>query len=340
MMAQGLLATAVGVPYIFLITDGAVDNERTICQSVQIAMDAARQRGAADVSKMPRIWTFGIGQFCNHFFLKQLSTMGRGMSDAAFVPNRILSQMERMLEAAAKPVLTDVSLKMEGLPPGVEVYPFPIPDLFCGRPLIISGKYNGTMPKTISLHGSLPGGDVWDQDVSVTSAASIPLDKVFIKQRLDLLTAQAWMTNDPAMTQQVVNLSVASGVPCAHTAMVGFNVKRDNMVKVQQQRKAGNLKARKDTHKQAPTAAAAAPTHALLESHGRSMVGACWGLYDPLVSIRLSPAQSALASFGAATCVASDAPRALPLLLLPSLRRWRLSLSAAWPVSPSSAQWR
>lgn len=242
MMAQGMLAPAVGVPYIFLITDGAVDNERQICQSVQIAMDAARQRGPEDVARMPRIWTFGIGQLCNHFFLKQLSTIGRGMSDAAFVPDRILSQIERMLDAAAKPVLTDVALKMEGLPPGVEVYPFPIPDLFCGRPLIISGKYNGTMPRSISLHGALPGGQKWDQEVPVTSAAAIPLDKVFVKQRLDLLTAQAWLSSNPAMQQQVVNLSVATGVPCAHTAMVGFNVKRDNLQKVQQQRRAGNLK--------------------------------------------------------------------------------------------------
>lgn len=242
MMAQGILSNAIGVPYIFLITDGAVDNERAICQSVQVAMDAARQRGPQDVARMPRIWTFGIGQFCNHFFLKQLATTGRGMADAAFVPNRILNQIERMLEAAAKPVLTDVSLKMEGLPPGVEVYPFPIPDLFCGRPLIISGKYKGNMPSAIGLHGSLPGGQEWNQDIAVTSAANIPLDKVFIKQRLDLLTAQAWLTNDPAMTQQVVNLSVATGVPCAHTAMVGFNVKRDKLQTVQQQRRQGNLK--------------------------------------------------------------------------------------------------
>lgn len=65
------------VPYVFLITDGAVDNEREICKSMQAAIQAAGPRA-------PRISTFGIGMFCNYFFLKMLASIGRGLNDAVF----------------------------------------------------------------------------------------------------------------------------------------------------------------------------------------------------------------------------------------------------------------
>ena len=46
---------------------------------------------------------------------------------------------------------------------------------------------------------------------------------MFIKQRLDLLTARAWLEDNASLKQEVVRLSMASGVQVPqHTAMVGF----------------------------------------------------------------------------------------------------------------------
>ena len=243
MAASAILAgSGTGVPYIFLITDGAVDNEKAICRSVAAATAAARAAGAAQLARLARVWTFGIGQFCNHVFLKQLATEGRGMSDVAFTPARIQPQIERMLEAAARPVLTDVALLVEGLPPGLEIYPYPIPDLFCGRPLVLSGRFHGTMPQLVGLAGTLPGGAPYSQKVGVSASSGIPLDKVFVKQRLDIMTAKQWLTEDSSLKAEIVKLSVASGVPCAHTSMVGFNVRRTDLPKVELQRKMGSMK--------------------------------------------------------------------------------------------------
>ncbi len=43
----------------------------------------------APASGIPRICTFGIGPYCNHYFLKQLATYGRGAFDVAFRPHAI-----------------------------------------------------------------------------------------------------------------------------------------------------------------------------------------------------------------------------------------------------------
>ena len=45
------------------------------------------------------------------------------------------------------------------------------------------------------------------RQVGVTSNGAIPLDKVFVKQRLDIMTAQHWLSNDAGLKEQIVNLS-------------------------------------------------------------------------------------------------------------------------------------
>ena len=232
--AMAILAGGRGVPYVFLLTDGAVDNERDIARYLQVAV----QSPGPSTVMTPRVSTFAIGPYCNHYFLKQLAIIGRGQFDVAFRPHAIQTQIERMLRAASMPVLTEVCITIADLD-SVELYPFPIPDLFVGLPLLVSGKYGGgNFPTTIQLNGRLPNGDVWTQMVNTTKAAFIPLDRVFVKQRLDILTAAAWLQdNDPQLVQQIVNLSIEASVPCQHTSMVGIETtqgKFEQMKKDQQ----------------------------------------------------------------------------------------------------------
>ena len=98
------------------------------------------------------------------------------------------------------------------------------------------------MPQLVGLAGTLPGGAPYSQKVGVSASSGIPLDKVFVKQRLDIMTAKQWLTEDSSLKAEIVKLSVASGVPCAHTSMVGFNVRRTDLPKVELQRKMGSMK--------------------------------------------------------------------------------------------------
>ncbi|WIA34758.1 hypothetical protein OEZ86_013065 [Tetradesmus obliquus] len=241
--ALKLLAGASGLPLVFLLTDGCVDDERDICIMAENSIKAAT---AVDVSNIvittdgstmtvnpapptpsppmlaPRVYTFGIGPYCNHYFLKRLAAIGRGMNDVAFRPHAIQAVMERMLAAAAMPMLSDVQIRVQGLTQ-VELYPFPIPDVFVGQPLLVSGKFEGDWPESVEICGTLPDGNSWSQIVPTMPAGDLPLHKVFVKSQLDLMTANAWMAgNPPNLVQQIVDLSMASGVASAHTAMVGF----------------------------------------------------------------------------------------------------------------------
>ncbi|KAG0629908.1 hypothetical protein M758_1G138400 [Ceratodon purpureus] len=216
------------VPYVFLITDGAVADERNICLAMQSRIIALGARA-------PRISTFGIGHYCNYYFLKMLAVIGRGISDVAFTSDKIRGQMERMLVAAATPVLTNIGLQR--LPDGCEIYPFPIPDLFCGNSLTISGKFQGSFPDSITVFGLMPDHSTWTVEVPSRKTFKVPLSKVFAKQQLDLLTGQAWLFGDRSREQQAVNLSLATGIPCQYTRVIGFETTKAKYQEFQNERR-------------------------------------------------------------------------------------------------------
>ena len=209
-----LLHTAQGFPLIFVITDGAVANERQICEYVQKS------------GTLARVMTFGIGSYCNTFFLKMLGSIGRGYSSSCVERRRLSFKMSRFVNSAAFPVLKEVTVGISGLEQCF-IYPYPIPDLFCGKPLVFSGRYRGTFPREVVLRGILPNGHVWESNIQVVRAPDIPITRIFTKQRMDLLTAQAWLTADDRIKAQVVDLSIKSGIPSAHTTMVSYE-KRDS----------------------------------------------------------------------------------------------------------------
>lgn len=197
------------LPFVVLLTDGCVPNEREICQEV------------SKRCKRTRILTYGIGFYCNWYFLKMLAQIGRGFSDIVVYKERICAQMTQLLGMASQPVLTNVELSLPGVK-SVELYPFPLPDLFMGAPLTVSGKYRGRFPDVVTLKGDLADQKTWQTQIHTRTSDVIPVNKVFLKQRLDLLTASAWLKESRELEEEIIDLSCRESMPSAYTAMVAF----------------------------------------------------------------------------------------------------------------------
>ncbi|XP_059645088.1 uncharacterized protein LOC132286730 isoform X2 [Cornus florida] len=170
--------TSDAVPFIFLITDGAVEDERHI---YNVMKGHLINRG----SICPRICTFGIGSYCNHYFLQMLAQIGRGLYDAAY-----------------------------------DLYPFHIPDLSSESPLIVSGRYHGNFPDSIEASGILADMSNFTVNVKVQKVKDMPLDKVFARRQIDLLTAQAWLLESKLVEEKVAKMSIQTGIPSEYTSMI------------------------------------------------------------------------------------------------------------------------
>merc|ERR1719447_1525095 len=63
------------IPFVVLITDGAVREEKEIVRDVQ-----EKNKQTANDDPVVRVLTFGIGQHCNWYFLKMLGMISQGWS--------------------------------------------------------------------------------------------------------------------------------------------------------------------------------------------------------------------------------------------------------------------
>ncbi|THU63439.1 hypothetical protein C4D60_Mb01t15760 [Musa balbisiana] len=212
--AVGLLSsTKNSIPQIFLITDGAVENERNICHTLKTHLE-----NSGSIS--PRISTFGVGSNCNHYFLKMLASIGRGQYDAAYDSDLIEMCIQRWFHRASSTIVANVTVDFFSYLDEFEVYPIHIPDLLGQCPLIISGRCYGKFPETLQAKGILADMSDTVIDMKVQNTKDFPLEKAFVKQHIDLLTAQAWFSESKQLKEKVTKLSIQSSIPSEYTCMV------------------------------------------------------------------------------------------------------------------------
>ncbi|KAA8540232.1 hypothetical protein F0562_024205 [Nyssa sinensis] len=205
--------TSDAIPLIFLITDGAVEDERHICN---VMKGHLKNNGLI----CPRICTFGIGSYCNHYFLQMLAQIGRGYYDTAYDIDSIDIQMQRLLNTASSVILANITIEALEHLDSVELYPFHIPDLLSGSPLILSGRYHGDLPDSVKACGTLADMSDFMVDVKVQKAKDIPLDRVFAKRQIDTLTTRAWLMESKEQEEKVAKLSLQTGTPSEYTRMI------------------------------------------------------------------------------------------------------------------------
>lgn len=205
--------TGDSVPFIFLITDGAVENERDIC-------NVMKSRLANGGLSCPRICTFGIGSYCNHYFLHMLAQIGRGYHDAAYDTDSIIFKMQRLFDNASSIILTNITIDALERLDKLELYPFHIPDLSTESPLIVSGRYHGNFPDSVKVGGNLADLSNFVVDVKVQNAKDFPLDRVLARRHIETLTSHAWFSGSKQLEDKVAKMSIQTGIPSEYTGMI------------------------------------------------------------------------------------------------------------------------
>ncbi|QCE13585.1 uncharacterized protein DEO72_LG11g579 [Vigna unguiculata] len=213
------------VPIIFLVTDGTVEDEREIC-------DVIKNHVTNGESMSPRIYTVGIGPFCNHYFLRMLATISRGQHlealDAGnydlfeFIADLIESQMLQFFHKASSIVLANITPDIFNGLNEVEVCPFHIPDLSSDGPLILSGRFNGSFPKDLEIKGLLADFSNFVIDMKIEEANDIPVQRICARDQIEYLTAQAWLSKDENLEQRVAKLSLQTGFISEYTLMANL----------------------------------------------------------------------------------------------------------------------
>lgn len=182
-----LSSTPGSIPMVFLVTDGTVEDERKICEW----MDKRMKNGG---SLCPRIHTLGI--------------------------DTIDSQMQKLFSKGLSTVLANITIDAFDDHEQIEVYSSCIPDLSSESPLTICGRCQGSFPDTLKAKGIL--GDLSHViiDLKIEKAMNISLDKISARQQIDLLTAQAWFSENKQLEEKVAKLSLRTCNISEYTRMI------------------------------------------------------------------------------------------------------------------------
>jgi Ca-activated chloride channel homolog len=199
---------------LVLVTDGQIGNEDQI-------LAALRPR-----VRDTRIFTVGIDRAVNAGFLTRLASLGSGRMELVESEDRLDEVMGLVHRSIAEPVLTEVTLRLEGaeLEPD-SLVPSRTPDLFEGSPLVVAGRWRGVRPPSAAtVFAAARDGATQKERVAVTPSMEPGVASTWARGRireLEDLYASRSATED--LERKIVELSIRHHVLCRFTAFVAVD---------------------------------------------------------------------------------------------------------------------
>ena len=198
---------------VSFMTDGFIGNDDEILGEVH------RRLGDS------RIFSFGVGSSVNRHLLEGLARMGRGA--VAYVGLDVSGgrEVDLFYDRISHPAMTDISIDWGGMAV-VDVYPKEVPDLFVGRPVILTGRFNGSGLATVRVKGRA-AGEARTVEVSANlddpSASHGGIPAVWARMKIAELCDQGLRTGDADVPAQVKQVALEHGLMSAYTAFVAVD---------------------------------------------------------------------------------------------------------------------
>ena len=195
-------------------TDGEVGNDLEIIGEIQKHPNA-------------RVFAYGIGNSVNRFLITSMARAGRGDSEVVTLNDNADVAAQRLYQRLRAPVLTDISIDWRGLPV-TEVVPKNIPDLFTGKPLVVSGRYTAAANGSIVIRGKRAGDD-FTREIPVhfnsTPTDGGILPSFWARRKIDDLMSQDWSdvqtgTVKPEVKKEITQLGLTYKLMTQFTSFV------------------------------------------------------------------------------------------------------------------------
>lgn len=199
--------------FVAFCTDGFIGNESDILSNLHANLGASR------------IFSFGVGN-CNRYLMDSMARMGSGLATYLSVRDSADTIMDTFFDRISHAPMSDLAIDWNGANVS-EVYPSRTPDLFAGRPVVLTGRYKGEPPHNVRVSGrvgrerqtlTVAGAGT---DDSTTTAA---LAQVWARTKLaDLGDQQVWDTNNPELAAASRQCALDYSLLSAFTAFVAVD---------------------------------------------------------------------------------------------------------------------
>jgi Ca-activated chloride channel homolog len=198
---------------VSFLTDGYIGNETEILEAIQQKLGSSR------------IFSFGVGSSVNRYLLDRMAKLGKGAVAYVGLDENAGEIIDLFYERISHPALTDVKIDWGGLQVS-DVYPNNVPDMFVGRPVIITGKFKSQKNTTIRVSGRI--GNLDDEiaipvTIGETAATHPGIACVWARKQIETLANQATYDKDSELPVRIRQVALEYGLMSAYTAFIAVD---------------------------------------------------------------------------------------------------------------------
>jgi len=168
-----------------------------------------------------RLFAFGVGDDVDTYLLDSLVTNHSGASTYVRPGEPLDEIVSGFWGKVSAPVLTDLSLDLGGAQIE-ELYPTPLPDLFAGSQIVITGRYRAGGPAPVTLTGTVNGAQqsFTYADLTLSTAGGDDyLPRLWATRKIGYLLNQIRLNGEqPEWVDAIVDLSVRFGIVTPYTS--------------------------------------------------------------------------------------------------------------------------
>lgn len=215
MMIEGIKA-ALDFPHdprrfrlVSFMTDGFIGNEAEILGEIHNRLGSAR------------IFSFGVGTSVNRYLLDRMAKLGKGAVAYIGLNDDSSQIVDLFYDRISHPALTDVQIDWGDMEVS-DVYPRQLPDLFVGRPVVVTGRFSGQKESAIRIAGRV-GNREKEIRVPMKSAAHPGIACVWARKRIEDLATQATYNAGSALPTEIKQVALEYGLMSAYTAFVAVD---------------------------------------------------------------------------------------------------------------------
>ena len=219
MMIEGIKA-ALDFPHdpdrlrvVSFMTDGYIGNEMEIFGEVQQRLGSSR------------IFSFGIGSSVNRYLIEGLARLGRGAVAYVGLDDSGGEAVDKFYESVRHAALTDLKLDWGSMKVR-EVYPTRIPDLFAGRPVILTGRFDGDVPTLVQASARAAEKNIdftilANSEKAQNTHSGIP--SVWARKQIAILRDRALREPGGEIYQSIKNVALEYSLLSSQTAFIAVD---------------------------------------------------------------------------------------------------------------------
>jgi Ca-activated chloride channel family protein len=174
-------------------------------------------------AKSVRLFAFGVGYDVDTMLLDQLTSGLRGVSAYVKPEQTIDEEVSGFYARVSTPVLVDVATQLAGVTVE-DLYPYPLPDLFAGNQLAVTGRYGQGGVASLDLTGSVNGQPqrYTYRDLRFTDRGGNEfIPRLWAQRKIGYLLAQIRLHGaQDELVNEVVALSTRYGIVTPYTSFL------------------------------------------------------------------------------------------------------------------------